>query len=265
MNCGYEPSEETTRAMQTPRRSLTTPFVILLATILAAASSAGRAAEEDEPRYAPTSEYVEQELEGWRLLVHRQLLDDAALAEQTLTLLRHQLYQVTRAVAPPALEKFRRVTIWVEKFEPHHPCMAYHPDAGWLREHDMNPEKAGCVELANAETFLKWTRAQPWMVLHELAHAYHHQFLDQGFENVDVAAAYRQAMQEERYRSVLHINGRREKGYATTNPMEYFAETAEAYLGTNDFFPYVRSELKEHDPGAYALHERLWKPPAAAE
>ena len=29
------------------------------------------------------------------------------------------------------------------------------------------------------------------MVLHELAHAYHHQFVDQGFENPGIASAYR--------------------------------------------------------------------------
>ena len=38
------------------------------------------------------------------------------------------------------------IRIWVEENEPHHPCMTYHPDPKWLREHGMNPEKARCVE-----------------------------------------------------------------------------------------------------------------------
>ena len=67
--------------------------------------------------------------------------------------------------------------------------MCYHPDAGWLKAHGMNPEKQGCVEIANPVTFLKWSIAQPWMVLHELAHAYHHQFLKNGFENAEIKAA----------------------------------------------------------------------------
>jgi hypothetical protein len=96
------------------------------------------------------------------------------------------------------------------------------------------------------------------MVLHELAHAYHHQFLADGYDNSDVKAVFQQAMASERYKTLLHIDGRRRPGYAATNPMEYFAETAEAYFGTNDFFPFVRSELKEHDEAAFALHERLW-------
>ena len=217
----------------------------------------------DKPSYDPIEIYVEQRLEGWRLMIHPDLLQDEELGEPTLTLLRHQLFQITRVVDPPVLEKLRQVTIWVERLERHHPCMAYHPDPGWLRRHDMNPDKARCVELANAENFLRWTRAQPWMVLHELAHAYHHQFLERGFDNPDVRTAYEKAIEENRYEEVLHIRGRREKGYAATNPMEYFAETAEAWFGTNDFYPYVRSELKEHDPAAFAMHEKLWK--SAAE
>jgi hypothetical protein len=234
-------------------------FVVLLSAAMSSRCAGEESAADDSSRFAPTSEYAQQRMEGWRLLVHRSLTEDSELAEKTLTHLRHHLYQITRVVPGPALKKLQSVTIWVEKCEPHHPCMAYHPDPGWLREHDMNPEKARCVELANAETFLKWTHAQPAMVLHELAHAYHHQFLDEGFDNPDVKAAYRQAMESDLYKQVLHINGRREKGYASTNPMEYFAETAEAYFGVNDFYPFVRSELQEHDAAAHALQERLWR------
>jgi hypothetical protein len=155
----------------------------------------------------------------------------------------------------------RKITIWVEQAEPHHACMCYHPDAGWLREHDMNPDKARCVELANARNFLRWTIDQPWMVLHEMAHGYHHQFLDEGYENADVRTAFERSRDEKRYETVLRINGKREKHYAATNPMEYFAEATEAYFGTNDFFPYVRSELREHDPALFDLLTKVWGEP----
>ena len=127
----------------------------------------------------------------------------------------------------------------------------------------MNPEKQKCVELANARNFLEWTLEQPWMVLHELAHAYHHQFLNKGFNNRRVKAAYDRAMKSKIYQKVLRINGRDEKAYAATNPMEYFAEASEAFFGTNDFYPFVRSELKHHDPAAYDLLESLWGDAAA--
>ena len=107
---------------------------------------------------------------------------------------------------------------------------------------------AGGIELANARNFLDWTLEQPWMVLHELAHAYHHKFLPGGFENSELKAAYQNALKSKGYDSVLKIAHTEEKAYATTNPMEYFAETTEAFFGTNDFFPFVRSELRRHDP-----------------
>ena len=122
----------------------------------------------------------------------------------------------------------------------------------------MNPEKAKCVELANAENFLEWTKAQPWMVLHELAHAYHDQFLEKGFDNPEILAAFGHSQGEKNYESVLRINGRNDRAYALTNQMEYFAETSEAFFGTNDFYPYVRSELKKHDPRMFELLGKLW-------
>ena len=46
--------------------------------------------------------------------------------------------------------------------------------------------------------------------------------------------------------------------YALNNPQEYFAESTEAYFGVNDFYPFVRAELKEHDPDMSSLMQTLW-------
>ena len=209
--------------------------------------------------YEPTSGYAIEHVEGWTVRVHRMFRErEPQLCQDTFKMLGQQLYLITRNVPPQAVEKLRQIVIWVEEAEPHHPCMAYHPDAGWLREHDMNPDKAHCVELANARNFLKWTREQPWMVFHELAHGYHHQFLDDGFDNQEVRAALERAKAAQLYENVLRFNGRREAHYALTNPQEYFAEASEAYFGTNDFYPYVRAELRELDPTCCDLMTRLW-------
>jgi hypothetical protein len=34
-----------------------------------------------------------------------------------------------------------------------------------------------------------------------------------------------------------------------------------AYFGTNDFYPFVRAELKQHDPEMHDLIENLWRVP----
>ena len=52
--------------------------------------------------------------------------------------------------------------------------------------------------------------------------------------------------------------GRTVKHYGLTNQMEYFAECTEAYLGVNDFYPFVRAELNEHDPGMFQLLKKIW-------
>ena len=237
--------------------------VLLLLVGLAAAMSAAEptpseSAVEAKP-FAPTDRYEVREIRGWRVLVYQDLSrQDPALCEQTLELLSHHLYEVTRKVPTDALAKLRQITIWVESDEPHHPCMAFHPDAGWLREHGMNPEKAGCVEIAHARNFLSWTQEQPAMVLHELAHGYHHRFLERGFDNPEVLAAYRHALDTKLYDSVLRRGNRMERAYAATNQMEYFAETTESFFGTNDFYPFVHVELQRHDPQMYELLKKLW-------
>lgn len=239
--------------MQCPRPC----FLLLNLFMLLALKNATRG---QDVAYDPTAMYEQRTLRGWTLLIHPRLLNqEAETGAAVLTLMDHQLYQIERRLPVAALERLRAVKIWMEYEEPHHPCMAYHPDAGWLTDHQMNPEKARCVEVAHARNFLTWTRAQPWMVLHELAHAYHHQFLADGFENGSLKDLHRLQMAGDAYQQVLHINGRKNKHYAATNPMEYFAEATEAYFGTNDFYPFVRSELAIHDPALYDLLGELWQ------
>jgi hypothetical protein len=218
------------------------------------------------PAFAPSTSYESMPIEGWTARVHRGFLNDQPrLAGETLTLLADQLRAIVRIVPPEAVAKLRTVPIWVEEREPNHPCMCYHPAEGWLRDHGMNPDKARAVEIANARNFLDWCRDQPWMVFHELAHAYHHQFIKNGFENDEVSKALETARSKGQYDRVLRVNGREERHYALTNPMELFAEGSEALFGTNDFYPFVRAELKRHDPELYALLRRLWLVVPSAE
>lgn len=209
-------------------------------------------------RYTPTSGYTEQQIEGWKVLVNKRLLSaHAQLSEEVLKLLGNQLYQITRVAPDDALKELRRIPIWVEYKAPRHPCMCYHPNKQWLIEHDFNPDKERSVEIANSENFLKWTIDQPWMVMHELAHSYHHCVL--GYDHAEIRQAYQKAVESKNYESVLHISGRSRRSYALNNDQEYFAESTEAFFGTNDFYPFVRSELQQHDPDMYQLLKKLWR------
>lgn len=203
-------------------------------------------------------EYVTYRAHGWNLNVERALYSVRTEWTPVRLELEKQLYQISRVVPAPALTKLREVTIWVHRSAPDTRCMAYHPDRRYLQTHGMNPEMEKDVEVGNAKTFLAWTIDQPWMVFHELAHAYHDRFLERGFANPGIAAAYRKAMDAGLYAKVMFWDGRERDGYARTNPMEYFAELSEAYFGCNDMFPFVRGELRQYDRQGFEAIAMAW-------
>jgi thiol-disulfide isomerase/thioredoxin len=210
-----------------------------------------------EELLAPQAAYADRDVLGWTVRVNTVLLQNADLAERTLAELHGQLWQIARAVPEQPLAELRAVPIWVELEQKGTLCMAYHPSAHWLQQHGYDPAKARSVEIGNARTFLAWTRAQPWMVLHELAHAYHDRAL--GFDEPRIRAAFENAEAAGRYAKVLHVNGSEQRHYALTDHKEYFAEGSEALFGTNDMFPFVRAELERHDPELYGLLREVWK------
>jgi hypothetical protein len=245
--------------MRSHRLTLVLAFVCLFGSVAANVLAAEPTAVAERP-YDPIERYAERDVEGWRVLLHKQLLEreHQELAERTLKVLGEHLFRVMRVLPAEPLARVRKVPIWVERAHPRHPCMCYHASADWLKQHGMNPQKAGAVEIANCRNFLDWTvRDQPWMVLHELAHAYHHQVL--GNDHAEIKACYEEAVASNSYESVLHISGKKRRHYALTNSQEYFAEATDAYFGTNDFYPFVRAELRQHDPRAFAMIEKLWR------
>jgi hypothetical protein len=226
-------------------------FVFAISLVIVAAGTA-RAGD------APGQRYERRQIEGWTVYINDRLLDRAHhdLGEETIKLLGDHLYRIARVIPAEPLARLRQVRIWVELDNGFPTAMCYHVDVGWLRENGYNTNKARAVEISSARKFLDWTHTQPWMVLHELAHAYHDQVL--GFDNAEVRACYDSARDAKSYESVLHYSGKRRRAYALTNDREYFAEATEAFFGTNDFYPFVRVELRQHDPRICELLERLW-------
>jgi hypothetical protein len=206
-----------------------------------------------------TAAYEQRQIMGWKVLVNRNFLaNNRGLADRVLVHLQDHLYRITHRLPPKAVAKLKQIPIWVEENHPKHPCMCYHVSTDWLRNNSMNPEKAKAVEIANGVNFLEWTKTQPWMVLHELAHGYHDRFLPNGYDNKEVRDAYNAAMKQKLYESVLDSAGGKRRHYACNNQMEYFAEATEAYFGANDYYPFVRPELKLHDPVGYSMIGKIW-------
>ena len=129
-----------------------------------------------------------------------------------------------------------------------------------LVNHGHDPRLTRKVHITQARELL--SRGQmikhPAVVLHELAHGYHDQILS--FEQPEILAAYKKARESGTYTNVLLYTGQRVKHYALTDHKEYFAEGTEAYLYRNDFYPFVRAELKEHDPTLHEALVKIWGP-----
>ena len=62
------------------------------------------------------------------------------------------------------------------------------------------------------------------------------------------------------YEKVLLYTGQTVRHYGLSNHKEYFAEGTEAYFYRNDFFPFVRAELKLHDPTLHDALLDIWGP-----
>ncbi len=235
---------------------------LVVAVCLAGALLATADAAEQASGFADREE---QQVRGWRVQVSRGLLEaDGQGTEQALALLDRQLAEIERVVPAAAVARLREVPLY---FSPEYPGVSpraeYHPDAGWLREHGRDPGLARAVEFTNVRIFAAETARMPNFALHELAHAYHHRVLADGFDNAEVAAAHARAVAAGSYDRVDRWNGRgrpatAERAYALATPQEFFAETSEAFFSRNDYFPFTHADLRRHDPETCRLLARLW-------
>jgi hypothetical protein len=218
-------------------------------------------ARADEPKSLPTS-HTEQKIEGWTVRVDDRLLkgDGAATGERALKLLTARLVAIAVIMPEKSLEKLRSITIQIDQDYGKLVPMQYHPDAGWLKANGYSESLAKCAHIPSVESFLSpfENHRMPWVVLHELAHAFHDQVL--GFDEPRVRAAWEKFRDSGKYASVLTSPGHMREHYGLTNPKEFFAEMTECYFGSNDFYPFVTGELKQAEPEIFSLMGEVWGP-----
>ncbi|MCW5938049.1 MAG: hypothetical protein KF884_09175 [Fimbriimonadaceae bacterium] len=207
--------------------------------------------------HEPFSAYSRRDVAGWAVYLSPAARLDSGSLDPAISLLDRQLREIATAVPTHALKALKKIPIFVENKNPDFPCACYHTSPEWLRQNGYIPEKAKSVEIANPVNYVQWIGLnQPWMTFHELAHGYHDTVY--GFDDPVIAGTYRLAKLSGKYESVAHNRGGERRAYALNNPMEYFAELSEAYFGVNDYYPFVRAELREFDPDGYDMIERKW-------
>ncbi|MGC8828982.1 MAG: metallopeptidase [Verrucomicrobiia bacterium] len=208
----------------------------------------------------PTSR-VTKYIEGWTVRIDTRLLQppNIELGERCIKFLESKLMDITYVVSEPRLSELKKVVIVLDLNYGKLNSIQYHPSVGWLKSNGYEPELAKCVHIPVAAQLptQRNVREQPWVILHELAHAYHDQYLD--FENPKILEAYERYKQSGHGNATLLFNGQRVKHYALTDHKEFFAEMTEAYFGVNDFFPFNRAELMTAEPEIYELLRSIWE------
>ncbi len=204
---------------------------------------------------------VLRDIEGWNVEIDPELLaeDFRDQGEEALAALANHLQRIRYIVSPERLDQLQQLPIRIDR---NHALknMQYHPSRRWLRDNGYDPKLAKHVHIPRAKQLLdrsQWAK-HPYVVLHELAHAYHDQVL--GFDNEEILRTFHQAESAGIYDKVLLHTGKQARHYALSNHKEYFAESTEAFLGVNDFYPFVRAELQQYDPRMYDLMVRVWGP-----
>lgn len=214
---------------------------------------------EDAPKFYDP---VVKQIEGWTIRADPQLMkkENEDVATRAFEALANHLQRVKYIVPEDRLAQLQKLPIWVDLHNPKLGNMQYHPDRGWLLANKHDPRLVKHVHIPRAKNLFArhmWAK-HPYVVLHELAHAYHDQVLS--FDEPKIIAAYDNMKEKGIYEDVLLYTGKKVRHYGLNNHKEYFAESTEAYFGVNDFYPFVRAELKEHDPTMFALLEEIWGP-----
>ena len=212
-------------------------------------------------------EYKKVQVLGWDLYIERSINKDKDLNDVIIKEVKEGIERFIKVVPADAIKFLQTIPIWASN-EPTYPMrknergvIPFHRDKTWLRDHDLNPHMAPGVHIINPRAALldhKIFEWGPMTMLHELAHAYHNVKL--GLDNQDIRKAYASAMARGLYLRVpdRKFKNKKVKAYAASNKEEYFAEATEAYFGKNDWFPHNKKELKEYDPKAYLMIEKVW-------
>jgi hypothetical protein len=205
-------------------------------------------------------ETVKLDFHGWTVHADARLVsgEHKKLGARALSMLDNHLERIAILMPEKQLAELRTMEIFIEHSHPELASMQYHPGVDWLIERGYDPKLVKKVHIPQAAELISRDQLlkHPAVILHELAHAYHDQAL--GFDEPSIVQAYDDAMKKGIYEKSLLYTGDTVKHYATTNHKEYFAEATEAYLYHNDFYPFVRAELRTHDPAAFAVMEKVW-------
>jgi hypothetical protein len=207
----------------------------------------------------PTS-HTTRNIEGWTVRVDDRLLQptNEAVLNRALKFLESRLFDIKAVAAPDIVAKLQAVTIVLDQTHGQLRAMQYHPDASWLQENSYTTNLVKCFHIPDVADLVtaRNVNEQPWVIMHELAHAYHDQVL--GFGEPRILKAYEDYKKSGHGERTLLYDGTHGRHYGLTDHKEFFAEMTEAYFGMDDFFPFNRAELMTAEPEIFELMQAIW-------
>jgi len=215
---------------------------------------------ETTGKFIATGEYDKRDIDGWTVYVSPQLTARAALSATRVTLLHYKLHMIDHFVGDQGRRQLHQVPIWLEIGQPG-PYVRYCGSKEQLAGEMANPDKFGAVEVRDPQRMMNWALLEQSDILHELALAYYDLRAAKKAAEAGggIRGAYEQAVKDGKYNSILRFDGKHLPLPAMASEREYFAELMESYFLVNDHYPFVRCELKEHDPVGYRLMAGLWE------
>ena len=177
-------------------KSIRQSIVILLMCATLSATSGAKEKEScsDSIEEARSHRFdpVVQEIEGWTVHVDPQLLEGehSENGARALKMLANHLQRIAILVPEEQLTKLRTIEFWVEYAHPQLGAKQYHPNLKWLTDRGHDPRLAKKIHITHADQLLSRQQMlkHPAVILHELAHAYHDQYLS--FNHQRIIDAY---------------------------------------------------------------------------
>ncbi|MFO0929618.1 MAG: hypothetical protein U0736_21740 [Gemmataceae bacterium] len=218
--------------------------------------------------------YRKQAIQGFTLYIHEDVFknnDDPKWDRKPLDVLDLELSTIVKKLPPRAVTALRRLLVWIEWADESDPDLdrgvvakyygVYGNLALWSLGKNKHPLKANNIEVVNMQALTRehqpGVKLERCVLLHEMAHAVHHQVI--GMSNAGVRSAFRAARERGLYAEAKDVYGRTLRPtYAATNDREYFAELTCAYLDKLYYFPHTADDLKEYDPTGYKVMEQVW-------
>jgi hypothetical protein len=204
-----------------------------------------------------TFNYMVENVSGWDVIVEDTIwLERPKLTREILETVYQSLSQIALTLPENAVEHLRLIPIYITDTKSSGRAAHVHRSEGWLRAHGEDEEKVDAVDVCDPDLLRPYLNDQPWMILHELTHAFEQRF-STAEERDQLRQLHQQVKDAGKYGQVPYLHGMRQS-YAATDPHEYLAESSEAYWGRNDFFPFDREDLKKYDSNMYEFVEEFW-------